>query len=301
MYAHVTNHTAQFWASSFTKELRKTALVPNQTDPTPVLDFVKIVDAYKTSKRRLLMFDYDGTLTPIRKVPNAAVPPPDMLKAMQVLVKDPRNMVFVISGRDQACLDEWLGHIEGLGLSAEHGSFIKYPRGKWINLAEEIDLTWKNKVTEIFNYFTERTQGSFVEHKRYAITWHYRLADPDYGLFQAKECQNHLENAILSKLPVEILLGKKNLEVRPIAMNKGEIVKRLVQHCQPHLDFVYCVGDDRTDEDMFKVLRKAEIQNETCFTCTIGSANKKTHAVWHVTSPQDVIDLIGELASVTEL
>jgi trehalose-phosphatase len=56
--------------------------------------------------------------------------------------------------------------------------------------------------------------GSFIEHKRCSITWHYRLADPDFGSFQAKECQNHLENAILSKLPVEVMIGKKNLEVR---------------------------------------------------------------------------------------
>lgn len=52
-----------------------------------------------------------------------------------------------------------------------------------------------------------------MEHKRCSITWHYRLADPEYGIFQAKECQLHLEEAILSKLPVEVMVGKKNLEV----------------------------------------------------------------------------------------
>lgn len=41
--------------------------------------------------------------------------------------------------------------------------------------------------------------------------------------FQAKECQNHLESAILPKLPVEILTGKKNLEVRPTFINKVKI------------------------------------------------------------------------------
>lgn len=78
-----------------------------------------VIKTYQSSSKRLLLFDYDGTLTPIRKTPNAAVPPPEMLKAMEVLVSDPKNYVFVISGRDQACLDNWLGHIKGLGLSAE--------------------------------------------------------------------------------------------------------------------------------------------------------------------------------------
>eukprot|EP00842_Homolaphlyctis_polyrhiza_P005863 jgi/Hompol1/6278/HPOL_002522-RA len=325
LYDHVSSQTAQFWAESFIRELRNTTIVPDQQIPTPILNVPLVVGMYKQSQKRLLMFDYDGTLTPIRKVPNAATPPPDMLTAMRVLgtltpirkvpnaatpppdmltamrvlVNDPHNVVFVISGRDQACLDDWLGHIDGLGLSAEHGSFIKYPRGKWINLAEEIDLTWKTKVTEIFDYFTERTQGSFVEHKHYAITWHYRLADPDFGAFQAKECQTQLEEAIQSKLPVEILLGKKNLEVRPISMNKGEIVKRLVQDRQPGCDFAYCVGDDRTDEDMFKALQRSHLSRSEYFTCTIGSATKKTFAAWHVPNPQDVIDLIGELAKVS--
>lgn len=82
------------------------------------------------------------------------------------------------------------------------------------------------------------------------------MADPEFGAFQSKECQNHLENAVLSKLPVEILVGKKNLEVRPTIVNKGEIVKRLLsQH--PDVEFVLCAGDDKTDEDMFRALASA--------------------------------------------
>lgn len=46
-------------------------------------------------------------------------------------------------------------------------------------------------------------------------------------------------------------MGKKNLEVRPQAINKGEIVKRLLlKHAD--VDFVFCAGDDKTDEDMFR-------------------------------------------------
>jgi Trehalose-phosphatase len=82
-------------------------------------------------------------------------------------------------------------------------------------------------------------------------------------------------------------------------MNKGEIVKRLVASRRPGCDFVYCVGDDRTDEDMFKVLRKSELADEVCFTCTIGSPNKKTYAQWHVSSPEDVIALLERMADIT--
>ncbi|KAJ3415513.1 threalose-6-phosphate phosphatase [Chytridiales sp. JEL 0842] len=302
LYKYVAARTVQFWARSFISDLKSSVKFPDQSNPTPALDFGHISAKYFSAKKRLLLFDYDGTLTPIRKTPNAAVPSEEMLRSLAVIASDPKNYVFVISGRDQACLDNWLGHIPGLGLSAEHGCFIKYPDhngAKWINLSQQIDLSWKDKVTEIFSFYTERTQGSFIEHKRCSITWHYRLADPDFGSFQAKECQNHLENAVLSKLPVEVMIGKKNLEVRPVSINKGEIVKRLLAS-RPGTDFIYCVGDDATDEEMFKSLRRSpEVDEDSCFTCTIGSATKKTKAGWHVNLPEQVIELIGIWAAGT--
>lgn len=41
-----------------------------------------------------------------------------------------------------------------------------------------------------------------------------------------------------------VLVGKKNLEVRPIAVNKGEIVKRIL-YFNPDAEFVFCAGDDK--------------------------------------------------------
>ncbi|KAG0034895.1 threalose-6-phosphate phosphatase [Podila clonocystis] len=254
LHKHVLSHTAQYWAKNFISELILNVGTWDQSTPTPYLDLSVITDRYRKAKKRLLMFDYDGTLTPIRKTPGAAVPQEHMLKALTALAADPKNIVWIISGRDQKVLEEWLGDIENLGFSAEHGSFMRQPGSKkWVNLTESMDMGWKNDVIEIFTYYTERTQGSFIEHKRSSLTWHYRMADPEFGAFQAKECQNHLENAVLSKLPVEILVGKKNLEVRPTMVNKGEIVKRLLaQH--PDVEFVACAGDDKTDEDMFRAL-----------------------------------------------
>jgi trehalose 6-phosphate synthase/phosphatase len=43
---------------------------------------------------------------------------------------------------------------------------------------------------------------------------------------------------------ITVLVGKMNLEVRPVAINKGEIAKRLL-YTYPDAEFVFCAGDDK--------------------------------------------------------
>lgn len=344
LYNHVTSHTADFWAHTFIKQLVSVSEQQElQSHATPKLDITQLTKDYKSAKKRIMFFDYDGTLTPIVSVPSDAKPLPAMLKALQVLCNDPKNIVWVVSGRDQAVLDEWLGsNIKNIGLSAEHGCYVKgVGSTEWSSVADGIDMSWKTDVEEIFNYYTERTQGSFVEHKKSSITWHYRLADAEYGAFQAKECQNHLENAIVSKFPVEILVGKKNLEIRPMSVNKGEIVKKILAK-NSDTNLVICAGDDKTDEDMFRALSAAHYQqkqlsspvaslkisspvsasnndisatstsgavtpqpaviwqeqNSSLYSITVGPSEKKTHANWHVNTPQQIIRVLETLAAL---
>lgn len=118
-----------------------------------------------------------------------------------------------------------------------------------------------------------------------------------FRAFQAKECQNHLDQSVISKLPVETLVGKKTLEVRPQVINKGEVIRRaLTQH--PDASFVLCAGDDKTDEDMFRVLAKIKTGgiSQILFTVSVGPADKRTIANWHVESTQEFNQILRELA-----
>lgn len=75
-----------------------------------------------------------------------------------------------------------MGHIPHLGLSSEHGCSIRDPNSTtWIDTLENAYMFWKDDVKEVFDYYTERTPGSFIEEKKYSLTWHYRKADPKYG------------------------------------------------------------------------------------------------------------------------
>lgn len=253
LYSYVTTHTVSTWSNNFLKRLLTNLTSFSQSDLTPALDRVKMVSQYHKARKRLFMFDYDGTLTPIVKDPHAAIPSDRVLRTLKALAADPRNAVWIISGRDEKFLDEWMGHISELGLSAEHGCFIRQPRSDdWENLTEKIDMGWQKEVMEVFGHYTERTQGSWIEKKRVALTWHYRQADPDFGAWQAKECKKSLENTVAKKWEVEVMSGKANLEVRPQFVNKGYIATRLVNEYgnlagEPP-EFVLCLGDDATDE-----------------------------------------------------
>lgn len=332
MYQSVIGHTSHSWASTIVQKLLENVGNEHTAHQTPVLDVPDMQSQYKKAKKRLLMFDYDGTLTPIVKVPSQAIPTDRTRAAIAALAGDPMNVVYLISGRDGDFLEEHWGMVPRLGMSAEHGSFVKTPQeGEWVNMTEALDMSWMSEVEDIFRYYTERTTGSMIELKKASITWHYRNADPDFGEFQCKQALDLLESSLAPRRPIEVLVGKKNLEVRPLAINKGEIVRRLLYE-NPDAEFVICAGDDKTDEDMFRSLRgifppggpredepvtmkppvgvtsvlepeeiellpevEMQIRPEGVFATTVGPAAKKTLAQWHVTCPEEVVDALEQL------
>lgn len=116
LFEKVSKSNVFHWAKNFIEELSGFTRTPEQLYPTKYLSSSLILNKYSEAKKRLIMLDYDGTLTPIRKIPSEATPSSKLLSGLKVLTNDPNNIVFVISGRDQAVLDEWLGQIPHLGL-----------------------------------------------------------------------------------------------------------------------------------------------------------------------------------------
>lgn len=327
LFSHVTTNTVQAWTNKFLTRLMTTISSFGSAAVTPSLDKALMLSTFRRASKRLFMFDYDGTLTPIVKDPQSAIPSDRVIRTLKTLAADPANAVWIISGRDQAFLDEWMGHIPEIGLSAEHGCFLRHPLTEtWENVAEKTDMSWQAAVMDVFQTFTEKTQGSFIERKKVALTWHYRAADPEYGAYQAGECKKYLEDKVVPQFAdgigggLEVMNGKANLEVRPRFINKGEIAKRLIAdhsaaveptgettptgpdseprqkvHVSAGPDFVLCLGDDFTDEDMFRALAASDLPKEHVFSVTVGASSKVTAASWHLLEPSDVIGAIGML------
>ena len=60
-------------------------------------------------------------------------------------------------------------------------------------------------------------------------------------------------------------------------------------------EFTLCLGDDFTDEDMFRALNGSALPPDHVFTVTVGASSKKTLAHWHLIEPADVISSIALL------
>jgi len=161
LYAHVTTQNVQSWITKFLRKLVGTLASNRNENATPLLDRAALLQRYRDSSKRLFMFDYDGTLTPIVRDPQAAIPSEKVIQTLTALASDSRNAVWIISGRDQEFLQQHLSHISALGFSAEHGSFIRHPgKTNWENLAETLDMSWQAKVLEVFQKYTDRVAGS---------------------------------------------------------------------------------------------------------------------------------------------
>ncbi|EWZ01499.1 trehalose 6-phosphate synthase [Fusarium oxysporum f. sp. raphani 54005] len=315
LYRHVTEHNVQSWITKFIRKVYNVLGDSSSANSTPLLDRALLLTQYRSANKRLFMFDYDGTLTPIVREPSAAVPSERLIHTLDLLASDPKNAVWIISGRDQEFLKQHLGNNRRLGFSAEHGSFMKHPGSdEWENLAEKFDMGWQAEVMEVFQKYTDRVQGSFIERKRCALTWHYRLADPEQGIHMSRECHKELESTVGAKWDVEVMPGKANIEVRPTFINKGEIAKRLItmyhtpgaesEDKSGHLEFALCMGDDFTDEDMFRSLNAASgpvLDANHVFTVTVGASTKVTLAKSHLLEPEDVIECVALLAGVQDV
>jgi trehalose 6-phosphate synthase/phosphatase len=83
------------------------------------------------------------------------------------------------------------------------------------------------------------------------------MSEAEFATLQAKELYAHLTQ-VFANIPVEVLPGDKVIEVRPHGMTKGSVVGA-VRDDAPSGTVICALGDDRTDDDMFRALVETDI------------------------------------------
>ena len=196
-----------------------------------------------------------------------------------------------VSGRDAFTLEKWLGRLT-LGLVCEHGLAMKAPGQNWQQLAKVNAVALHRLVRPLFEEFVRRTPGSSIESKSAALAWHYRGADPEYGQFQAHELQIQLED-VLKRRPYRVLKGNRVIEVRHKAASKANAMRRIFE-LHAETDFVFCAGDDRTDEEMMRSIPPHLVARSV--RCWVGGRNQ-TAEYWQKSNDK----LLDELEKLVVL
>ncbi|KAA8542649.1 hypothetical protein F0562_023852 [Nyssa sinensis] len=297
-YRYVSSHDLAYWASSFAQDLEQACRdhyskrcwgigfglnyrVLSLSPSFRSLFINDIVSVYNRKNKRAIFLDYDGTLVAQASVANS--PSPEVISVLNNLCSDPKNKVFIVSGRGKDSLSERFAECENLGIAAEHGYFIRWNRTtNWKFGPPPANFDWKRITEPVMQLYTESTDGSYIEFKESALVWHHRDADPAFGSCQAKELLDHLEN-VLANEPVVVKRGQHIVEVKLQGVTKGLVTKRvlLAMTSEGQLpDFVLCIGDDRSDEDMFESISSAGCSsslsaNPEIFTCTVGQKPSK--------------------------
>ncbi len=286
MQGRVADYDVERWVNDFLDHL--TSVKQQQEQMKVKLIDAKVTDSimsnYALAQKRCILLDYDGTLAPFTKIPSHASPSKDVVSFLERLTADKKNEVVIISGRDADTLEEWLGHLD-LNFVAEHGVLIKYKGENWLTQTT-VSPDWKERIRPLLQSYVTRCVGSIIEEKQNTLAWHYRNTHPGLGFTRSRELLNNLLQ-LTANTPVQVIDGNKVLEVRLTGVDKGMTALKVFNHFQP--DFALCIGDDTTDEDMFKVLENR------AFTIKIGSCS--TEANYNIISQAEVLPFLQQMVA----
>lgn len=284
MQSRISEYTIKRWAKDFLEELQQ--IVQDQSVRPKLLvgkERKQLLKDVASSKKRLILLDYDGTLKSFEKSPHPELAKPSkrVKKIIKKLISDPKNTVIIVSGRQKSTLESFFDD-KGLGIIAEHGGWI-FNAGKWVK-SSLTAKKWKKEVKPLLDQFASRTPGSEVEEKDFSLVWHYRRVSPDMAYVRKEELKNELQSVISSDR-IGVFEGQKIIEIKPKRMHKGVLVSEMVS--KEAWDFILAIGDDYTDEDMFEVLP------ETAHSIHVG--NKETYARHQLNDVSDVLTLLEEI------
>lgn len=286
MQKRISTYDIHRWAEDYITELHKSseksADHPKLMSPK---DLKNVQSDYKKAESRLILLDYDGTLKSFVASPkkSLAYPSSRVRRIIRNMTSDSKNKVMIVSGRPKHTLESFFED-KGLGLVAEHGGWI-FDAGTWIKSSVSAKK-WKKLAIPIAEKYMSRTPGSVVEEKDFSIVWHYRNVAPGLAYVRREELKMELQNQ-LSDTDIGIFEGEKLIEIKPQKIHKGAIISEILSRGE--YDFIMAIGDDYTDEDMFRALPNR--------ANTIHVGDKETNAKFQLRNVKEVVSLLESLKS----
>ena len=252
MQSRLSRYNVFTWSDDFINQLTdvKKEQIKLQVKALDKKIIEEMNSKYNNARSRLFLFDYDGTLTPLMSIPDQAYLNKRAKMLIKALADDPANNIIIISGRKPDFIEEQFRNIK-VSLIAEHGYFTKFHGENW-RANYEIDLGWKKKILPVLNDYVDRCNGSFIEEKFSSLVWHYRNAEEDVASLRINELKDDLFEILKGESRLQLLEGDKVLEIKSIIYDKGTVAADIIKRSKH--DFIIALGDDNTDEDLFRAI-----------------------------------------------
>ena len=239
----------------------------------------RLKNRIRSSRRKLLLLDFDGTLTPIVRNPDAVAVDEKTRNRLKLLSGARNCVVAVVSGRSLKDLKRRFSlskaiYVGNHGLELAGRGLTLPPAAKQARGGVRLMRLLEQKLESAFCFWP----GVTVENKVYTVSLHFRNLNKD-----RKPAFNEIVDFFKrksKKYPVAWRKGKKVWEIRPVpAWNKGDMALYLAKRFPSALPIA--VGDDQTDEDMFRALKNRGI------TVRIGRS-KGSGADYYLNSQKEV-------------
>ncbi|UCC95747.1 MAG: trehalose-phosphatase [Candidatus Omnitrophota bacterium] len=202
-------------------------------------------------KRPVFFLDYDGTLTPIVERPELAVISSDMKKTLERMCK--HFTVAIVSGRLREDVQNLVG-IEGIFYAGSHGFDISGPDFSFVLPEAQEAIPLIAQAIKTLKRNLESIKGVLIEEKKFSVAVHYRLADQS----KVPQVRDFVESVVKDNPRLRIMQGKKVFEILPaLDWNKGKATRGIMRALRmkwANSSVIY-IGDDTTDEDVFRVIR----------------------------------------------
>jgi trehalose 6-phosphate phosphatase len=206
----------------------------------------------QTSSRVLLLLDYDGTLVPIVKDPAQAVPGAALRPLLRKLGCAKKIILGIITGRSLKDIRSRIG-LRGIIYAGNHG--LEISAGSRGHMAPGFQRHLKDlqHIASALSEEVKKVPGALLENKRLTLSIHYRRCT----MRDARRLKT-LVSTIISpwRDSIRIVRGKKVWDLQPpIDWNKGRAATWILQQFMgPQTPLPIYIGDDRTDEDVFRAL-----------------------------------------------
>jgi len=204
----------------------------------------------KSAKNRILMLDYDGTLSPFTPDRDNAVPYRGVSEVLEKIISNGGTRLIVISGRSLDDLKRLLGMKYQPEMWGSHGAERFSPRDGYSAFIPSDSTLRALKMIE--QWSIENGLEKRVEIKPFGIAYHWRGLSSEQEEKIAKLVEDEWKNRLI-EYDLELKAFDGGIEIRHMKINKGTAIDEIVG--EYHEDFVAAyAGDDLTDEDAFKAL-----------------------------------------------